>query len=170
MGAAKPGALLAGRPLVSYPVAALAAVCDRVAVVAKADTELPALDAERWDEPAEPRHPIAGIRYALERTGGPIVVCAADMPFATPEVLRRIADALRAGAYAAAAVSEDRLEPLLAGYGTAALEQLAQAPDDAPLRRTVESLMPVRLEVAPEVVFNVNTPADLAEAERRLRS
>jgi GTP:adenosylcobinamide-phosphate guanylyltransferase len=29
--------------------------------------------------------------------------------------------------------------------------------------------MPVLVDVEPEVVFNVNTPDDLAEAERRLR-
>jgi GTP:adenosylcobinamide-phosphate guanylyltransferase len=38
------------------------------------------------------------------------------------------------------------------------------------LRRTVESLAPVVVDVPPEVAFNVNTPDELAEAERRLRS
>jgi CTP:molybdopterin cytidylyltransferase MocA len=55
-------------------------------------------------------------------------------------------------------------------YAADALEPLAQAPPDEPLRRSVESLTPVLVDVAPDVVFNVNTPADLAEAERRLRS
>jgi GTP:adenosylcobinamide-phosphate guanylyltransferase len=39
---------------------------------------------------------------------------------------------------------------------------------DEPLRRTIETLMPVPVDLPPEVVFNVNTQADLAEAERRL--
>jgi GTP:adenosylcobinamide-phosphate guanylyltransferase len=30
--------------------------------------------------------------------------------------------------------------------------------------------MPIPVDLEPEVVFNVNTPADLAEAERRIRS
>ena len=42
--ASKPAALLAGRPLASYPVDALGAVCDRVAVVCKRGTELPDLN------------------------------------------------------------------------------------------------------------------------------
>ena len=56
-----------GRPLVEYPLEALAGVCERVAVVCKADTEYPELPGtERWDEPDEPRHPLTGIVHALK--------------------------------------------------------------------------------------------------------
>jgi molybdopterin-guanine dinucleotide biosynthesis protein A len=168
MGAPKATAMLAGRPLIAYPLDSLRAVTDRVVVVAKRDTDLPA-DIERWNEPDDPRHPIAGIRYALERVGRPIVVCAADMPFVTPDVLSLIANELRPGLKAAVAFCEGRLEPLLAAYTPDALEGLRDAPPEEPLRRTVESLMPVLVDVGPHVVFNVNTPDDLAEAERRLR-
>lgn len=169
MGAPKATAPLAGRPLVSYPARALGSVCKRVVVVAKRETQLPA-ELERWDEPDDPRHPIAGIRHALERAGGPILVCAADMPFVTPEVLALLAGELQPGLKAAVAFCEGRLEPLLAAYATDALEVIAEAADDEPLRRIVESLMPVLVDVGPEVVFNVNTPEDLAEAERRAGS
>jgi molybdopterin-guanine dinucleotide biosynthesis protein A len=169
MGAPKATAELAGRPLISYPLAALAEVCDRVVAVAKADSELPP-GVERWNEPDDPRHPIAGITHALQRAGRPIVVCAADMPFATPAVLGQVADDLRPSVKAVVAVCEGRLEPLLAAYALEALEVLAEATGDEPLRRTVERLMPVLVDVGPEVVFNVNTTDDLAEAERRLRS
>jgi molybdopterin-guanine dinucleotide biosynthesis protein A len=168
MGAPKATASLRGRPLVAYPLDALGQVCDRVVVVAKRETELPA-GIERWDEPDDPRHPIAGITHALERAGEPILVCAADMPFVSPDVLSLLADELRPGLKAAAAFCEGRLEPLLAAYAREALEVLAEAPADEPLRRTVESLMPVLVDVSPEVVFNVNTPEDLARAEERLR-
>jgi molybdopterin-guanine dinucleotide biosynthesis protein A len=168
MGAPKATASLGGRPLVAYPLDALGHVCDRVVVVAKRETELPA-EVERWDERDDPRHPIAGITHALERAGEPILVCAADMPFVSPDVLSLLADELRPGLKAAAAFCEGRLEPLLAAYAPEALEVLAEAPPDEPLRRTVESLMPVLVDVPPEVVFNVNTPGDLAQAEQRLR-
>jgi molybdopterin-guanine dinucleotide biosynthesis protein A len=170
LGAQKATATLAGRPLISYPLAALEAVSDHVAIVCKSDTELPAIDVERWIEPDDPRHPIAGITHALERAGGRVLVCAADMPFVTPEVLRLIAAELRPGVKAVTAFCDGRLEPLLAAYAQDALAVLHEAADDEPLRRTVESLVPVRVDVAPDVVFNVNTPEDLAEAERRLRS
>ncbi|HEX4734486.1 MAG TPA: NTP transferase domain-containing protein [Thermoleophilaceae bacterium] len=168
MGAPKATALLGGRPLIAYPLEALHSVCDRVVVVAKRDTQLPA-DLERWDEPDEPRHPIAGLRHALERCGGPIVVCAADMPFVSPDALQRIAASL-GNAAAAVARADDQLQPLLAAYAPQALATLAAAPSGDPLRRTVESLAPVVVDVPPEVAFNVNTPDELAEAERRLRS
>jgi molybdopterin-guanine dinucleotide biosynthesis protein A len=169
MGAPKATALLAGRPLIAYPLEALRSVCDGVVIVAKRDSELPA-EVERWDEPDQPRHPIAGIRHALERADGPILVCAADMPFVTAAVLRQIAAELRPGVKAVAASSEGELQPLLAAYAPEALELLQVAPPDEPLRRTVESLTPALVAVEPEVVFNVNTPGDLAEAERRLSS
>ena len=167
MGAPKAAALLAGRALIEYPLDALGEVTERVVVVAKKDTELP-VAVERWDEPDDPRHPIAGITHALERAGEPILVCAADMPFVTPEVLRLVAAELQPGLKAAAAFCERRLEPLLAAYSPDALELLSGATPDEPLRRSVESLMPVLVDVGPDVVFNVNTPADLEEAERRL--
>jgi molybdopterin-guanine dinucleotide biosynthesis protein A len=169
MGAPKATAPLDGRPLISYPLDALRAVTDRVVVVAKRDTELPP-GVERWDEPDDPRHPVAGITHALERAGEPVLVAAADMPFASPQVLGLIAAELRPGLKAAAALCEGKLEPLLAAYAPEALGVLREAAPDEPLRRTVELLVPVLVDVAPDVVFNVNTPADLAEAQKRLRS
>jgi molybdenum cofactor guanylyltransferase len=168
MGTPKATVMLGGRPLIAYPLDALRKTCARVVVVAKADTELPA-DVERWDEPDAPRHPLAGITYALERAGVPILVAAADMPFVSPDVTRLIAAGLEPGRKAAVAFVDGRLEPLLAAYAPAALETLREAAPDQPLRRTVESLAPARVDVALDVVFNVNTPDDLAEAEFRLR-
>ncbi|MEA2494133.1 MAG: molybdenum cofactor guanylyltransferase [Thermoleophilaceae bacterium] len=168
MGAPKATATLAGRALIQYPLDALAAVCERVVVVCKGETELPPLHAERWDEPDDPRHPIAGITHSLERAGSPILVCAADMPFVGADVLSLIAAELRPGLKAAAGFCEGQLQPVLAAYAPEALEVLREAPTGEPLRRTVESLMPVLVDVEPKTVFNVNTPEDLAEAERRL--
>jgi molybdenum cofactor guanylyltransferase len=170
LGAPKATADLAGRPLIAYPLQTLAAVCERVAIVCKSDTELPPADAERWDEPDDPRHPVAGLTYALERAGEPILVCAADMPFVTPDAFRLIAGKLRPGAKAAVAFCGGRLQPLLGAYAQEALEILRVAPDDEPLTRTVEALRPIRVDLEPAIAFNVNTPEDLAEAERRLTS
>jgi molybdopterin-guanine dinucleotide biosynthesis protein A len=86
LGGSKPSVELAGRPLVSYPMAALSGASERVVVVCKPDTELPDLPGlERWNEPEEPRHPLTGIVHALERAAAPVLVCAADMPFVTPD-------------------------------------------------------------------------------------
>jgi molybdopterin-guanine dinucleotide biosynthesis protein A len=162
----KPGELLAGRPLVSYPVQALAAVCERVAVVCKAATKLPELDgAERWDEPDEPRHPLTGIVHALERAQGPVLVCAADMPFVTPDACRTLLEAAGAGSPAIVAAAEGILQPVLALYAPAALEHFNAAEPDAPLTATVEALDPVRVAFPPALVRSIDTPEQLAVAE-----
>src|SRR2546423_4512651 len=84
MGGAKAARELAGRPLLAYPADALVGVCELVAVVSKPGAELPSGRWELWgDEPAEPRHPAAGIAHALRRAGGSGGVCAAGMPFVT---------------------------------------------------------------------------------------
>lgn len=166
----KPAAPLEGRPLVAYPLGALAGVCDRLAVVCKRETVLPPIDsAERWEEPDEPRHPLTGIVHALERTQAPTLVCAADMPFVTPEVLRALLAAV-GEAPAAVAATGRGLEPLLALYRPAVLPGLRAAPPGDPLRTTVADLEPVRVPVAEDVARSVNTLGDLVEAEAALRA
>ncbi len=164
----KAAAELVGRPLIAYPLGALAEVCARLAVICKRATVLPAIGAaERWDEPDEPRHPLTGIVHALERAQAPVLVCAADMPFVTPEVLRALLDA--PGDRAAALAATDRgLEPLLALYRPAALPGLQAAPPGEALGPTVAELDPVLVPVAEGLTRSVNTPADLAMAQAEL--
>ncbi len=160
----KAGVTLAGRPLASYPVAALTAVCERVAVVCKPDTELPELRAERWDEPAEPHHPLTGIIHALETAGAPVLVCAADMPFVTADACRTLLEAV-GSAPAVVAVAEGVLQPTLGLYAPGALDVLRAAERDAPLIRTVEGLNPGRVALPGPLVRSVNTVEDLEEVE-----
>jgi molybdopterin-guanine dinucleotide biosynthesis protein A len=161
----KPAAELAGRPLVSYPLAALSAVCERVAVVCKPDTKLPELDGvERWEEPAEPRHPLVGIVHALERAGGPVLVCAADMPFVTVAACESLLGAVGGGRPAVVAVAEGVLQPVFGLYAPAALATLRAAPQGTSLTETVEALDPARVALPPALVQSVNTPEDLAAA------
>ncbi|MEA2361971.1 MAG: molybdenum cofactor guanylyltransferase [Thermoleophilaceae bacterium] len=164
----KAAALLAGRPLASYPAEALATVCERVAVVCKRDTELPDLPGtERWDEPDEPRHPLTGIVHALVAADGPVLVCAADMPFVTADACRTLLQGAGASP-AVVATAEGVLQPTFGLYAPAALDVLRAAPRDAPLTRTVEALDPVRVALPAALVRSVNTAEDLAEAEALL--
>jgi molybdopterin-guanine dinucleotide biosynthesis protein A len=102
LGGGKATALLAGRPLISYPLAAMAAAGIDAFVVAKPDTELPPLaggsigdrGAARVEvvrESAEPSHPLMGIIAALRHAGRPVVVLAGDMPLASPALLAALA-------------------------------------------------------------------------------
>jgi molybdopterin-guanine dinucleotide biosynthesis protein A len=97
-GASKACVALAGRPLVTYPLAALAgAGLARVAVVCKPSTALPSLPegVERWEEPAEPIHPALGIARALELADGPVLVVATDMPWVGAGECRLLLSAAR---------------------------------------------------------------------------
>jgi molybdopterin-guanine dinucleotide biosynthesis protein A len=167
-GGSKAAAPLAGRPLAAYPAEALGAVCERVAVVCKADTILPELPGvERWDEPDEPRHPLTGIMHALDAAGGPVLVCAADMPFVTADACRSLLEAA-GSSVAVVATADGVMQPVFALYAPAALGVLRAAAPDAPLTRTVEALDPVRVALPAALVRSVNTPDELAEAEARL--
>jgi molybdopterin-guanine dinucleotide biosynthesis protein A len=162
---------LAGRPLLSYPLEALAEVCERVAVVCKRNTSLPAIEGlERWDEPDTPRHPLTGIVHALERAGAPVLVCGADMPFVTGDALRTLlmSSGGARGARAVIAAAGGRAQPVLGLYAPSALEPLRAAPADAPLTETVAALGPTKVALPPRMLAGVNTPEELAEAEAAL--
>lgn len=164
---AEPAALLGGRPLASYPAAALAGVCERVAVVCKRSTLLPELPGtERWDEPDEPRHPRTGIVHALERAGGPVLVCAADMPFVTPDACRSLITPT--DGHAVVAVADGVLQPVLGVFLPSGLDLLREADPDESLTASVERLQPVRVAISPLLVRSVNTKEELAEAEVEL--
>ena len=174
MGGAKPSAELGGRPLIAWPLAALAQVCDRIAVVCKPGTDLPPLPegVERWEEAEGRRHPLVGIVHAIERAGGEVLVCAGDMPYVTPEACRTLQAAAEKtpGIVAVVARGGGRLQPLLGIYGQEALEPLHRTAPDAPLTRAVEALDPLPVDLPADLTLSVNTPAELAEASRLLRS
>ena len=172
LGGAKPRTQLDGQPLISYPLAALAAAGIDAFVVAKAATDLPPLEVEVVAEPDEPSHPLAGVVAALRHADRPLVVLGCDFPFLPPPLLRLLAEA------------DERLvvpapggepQPLVARWSPRLLPRLEAAlAREEPLRRTVAGLDPRLLgeaELAPfgdpdRIFFNVNGPADLRAAER----
>ncbi len=175
---------LAGRMLISYPLAALARAGIEALVVAKPDTQLPTElggGGERplgiLREPAQPRHPLCGIVAALREAGErPLVVIACDMPLAAPDLLAALAVAPEPLVVPA---PSGRLQPLQARYSAALLPALEAALDrEEPLRRSIESLSPRLLgddELArfgdPEQLFlNVNDESDLRRAAASLAS
>ncbi len=170
IGGDKAVVTLGGRPLISYPLQAMGAVTPDLAVVAKSDTRLPELPGVSvWIEPEHPRHPLVGIVHALQRADGrPVLVCAADMPLITAAVLRSLACADAGHARAVIATSEGGLQPQLGRYEAAALALLAPGAAEArrSLREAVSVIGPALVQVPEAVVFNVNTPADLARAGR----
>lgn len=178
----KPTLKLIGRPLIAYPLAAIATVLpDPPVVVAKPATVLPPLPRhiQVWREPEQPSHPLTGIVWALEHSGGRAVfICGADMPLLDAEEITAIVDADACGAAAVLPRVEDRLQPLCAVYFAAALPALRAAlervraePETAPsLTAVVEALAPRTLERdRAEAYLNVNAPADIGRADAALR-
>lgn len=178
IGGAKALVELHGVPLVRYPLRALQAVLAEVVVVAKQGTALPPLPGVPiWIEPAEPRHPLAGIVHALEGAGAAgagdevareILVSAGDLPFLAPELVERLVHADACGAPAVVPRADGRLQPLLARYAPAAHAPLAAALRRDPLPSltdAVAALDPHVLELDDaQPFFNVNLPEDLLTA------
>jgi molybdopterin-guanine dinucleotide biosynthesis protein A len=138
------GALLEGRPVACYPAEALAGVCESVAVVCAPGAPLPELPGtERWEVPGETGNPLGGIVHALERAGGPVLVCAADMPFVTSDACRTLL-ASAGSRPAAVATGAGVLEPAFGLYAPAALDELRSG--------TVEQLDPIRVALPPALL------------------
>ena len=173
----KPTALLGDRPLIGYPLRALEAAGIEAVIVAKDATSLPPDAAPVWHERDEPFHPLLGIVTALEQADGrPVLACACDLPFVSPALARSLADTSAALVIPRAG---GRLHPLFALYTPALLPALREALDQrAPLQETVAGLAPMIVDEAElrafgdphRLLFNVNTPADLEQAEAMLES
>jgi molybdenum cofactor guanylyltransferase len=164
---------LQGRPLIRYPLEAVRSVLKDVTILAKADTKLPRLTGVTvWIEPEHPRHPLVGITQALALADGrPVLTCAADLPFVTPSLIRRLAGTNPGRSGAVIACAGGSMQPLLGCYQPTALHLLSLDARTAqrPLRETIGLLDPVLLEVEdPEELFNVNSPDDLLMAAAML--
>lgn len=173
IGGAKAIIKLRGQPLITYPLAALRAVLEDVAIVAKADTELPSLPGVTvWIEPSAPRHPLVGILHALALADPrPVLVAAADMPFLSPVNVERLASTDPAGTPAVVATHHGRLHPLLGCYQPEAAPRLATAlaGGDVRLRDAVMGLEPRLIEIEDvQSLFNINAPEDLLHAAAML--
>ena len=120
---------------------------------------------------------LGGIHAAIVRAGRPVLVVAWDMPFVPPGLLRMLRErGARADAVLPESGSRRGLEPLCAYYSRACLPAIERRLDANDMR-VISFFEDVRVERLPErdvrrfgdpaVLFmNVNTPDDLAIAER----
>jgi molybdenum cofactor guanylyltransferase len=171
---------LAGKPLVGHVIDRLAGLAGEV-VITTNHPEAYAIFGVRTASDQEPgAGALDGLLTALEAAGGdPVLVVACDMPFASRALAAHMLG-LSAAAEAVVPRPGGEYEPLFAVYrrtcGTAIRRAL-----DAGQRRVISFFPEVSLRLVeadeaqavdpdPYCFFNVNTPADLAEAERRLRA
>ncbi|MDI2131930.1 NTP transferase domain-containing protein [Yinghuangia seranimata] len=157
-----------GRTLLDHALDACAGA-RRVVVVGP---ERPTAYEVRWTREEPPGGgPVAALAAGLALVEAPnVVVLAADLPFVTREVTRRLLDALRAADGVLLVDDEGRDQPLLAAYRTAALRNAVDAvpdPHGAALRRTLAPLDLYRLPDEGSAAFDCDTWPQVRAARRR---
>jgi molybdopterin-guanine dinucleotide biosynthesis protein A len=176
MGAPKAMAELGNRPLVARVVSTVGSAGLEPVVVAKPETPLPRLDCRVLSEPTEPQHPLTGIIAALGASAGrPVVAIACDMPLVPARLISWLAQLEEEVAVCEA---DGRLQPLLGRYSPSVCDQLVESLDRGDSTTdAVRALDPFivtpdkveRFGDPARIFFNVNTPEDLARAEKMLQ-
>jgi molybdenum cofactor guanylyltransferase len=141
-------------------------------VVAKPGFSAPGVEV--WSEPASPSHPLTGLVRALE-SGRPVIALACDMPFVPAALIARLA------AMEGTAVGRvgGAVQPFPGRYEPGAIEALRAALGrEAPVLEALAALDPIQLGDddlreygdPSRMMTRINTPEDLAAAERSLRA
>jgi molybdenum cofactor guanylyltransferase len=145
---------LEGETLVERARRVLGEVCDEVLVVGKAG-ELP---FDLVDDASDVRAPIAGVVAGLRAATHDVTVfLPVDCPRVDAAVLRRLGEACRDAAV-------PQTGPLPGAWAKSALPVLERRLANGPyaLYRTYDELDVAHLELDPELLADVDTPADLA--------
>ena len=177
-GSEKALARLEGRTLLEIAVERLARDCAAVAVNAPAVSGAAAqAQAMGWpllsDAAGDPDGPLsgirAGLRWAAKAGVGRLAVIPCDAPARPDDLVARLLAEL-ADAPAAAAETDQGVEPLCAVWTTSALDALGDALDSGahpPVHAFLDLLGARLVRFADAAAFlNVNTPGDLAIAAR----
>ena len=180
LGAGVPKAMvrLAGSTLLERALATLSGICDEVVVAAPLSLGLPVAEEKLAPDPPGVVGPIAGLVGGLRsRPFTRAIVLGVDFPLVLPAALAEIRQRLGDGP-AVVPVLDGQLQPLVAAYTPSAVPPLRAALErgERALLPAVEALGPRRLSDAElaalpggaAAFLNVNTAADLEEAQRRL--
>ena len=171
MGTPKAGLEWHGSTLLRHVADVVGSAAGQVIVVRAAGQEMPTLpDGVRVVEDArEGRGPLEGLRAGLRRLEPAVeaaYVAAVDLPFLTPEAVRRALTALAEGVDAAVPRAGGRAHPLAAAYRATVLPVVdgLLAEGRARMGDLLERLDVAWLEEEPDALRNLNTPADYARA------
>lgn len=171
-----------GRPLIARLAERLGPIADELLVTTNRPDDFGFLGLPLFPDPRPGRGALGGLHAALRAARHEAVaVVACDMPFASAELLRFQAGLLESeGADVVLPRGADGLEPLHAVYRRATCLPLVEAALDAGQWKVIAWFDQARVRVlrADEVAahdprglafVNVNTPEELAQAERLAR-
>lgn len=143
---------------------AAAPVFDRVIAVQR-NGDPPAKIETIFEDEHEDAAPVFGVLRALQHAKAKCFVLATDYPLITSALLRKLRVAFeKSTANVLMPVWEDAPQPLCAGYAPEVLPLLEQRITDK--RYALHDLDAERIAITGKDLFNVNTPADLEQAER----
>jgi len=179
-GGDKPLMSLGGRPLLRHILDRIWPQASGLALNANGDParyrsfDLPILPDSVAGRPG----PLAGILAALDWAAGQaqshVLTVPGDTPFLPHDLMARLAAAVAAGASAAIATSGGRRHPIAGLWPVTAREDLRRAVTEEGLRRVEDwvgrlGAVPIDFAIDPvDPFFNLNTPEDVAVAERLL--
>ena len=174
LGGSKPTTLLAGRPLISYPLAAARDAGLAAIVIAKPDTVLPRVQERVVFDSERLHHPLAGILPALHQSDA-VIALPCDMPFVTGTLLRWLAGQEPLSLFNGTSGSAQPFPVLYRSHHIRSLRRSMQA--ERSMRVSIEQLRPRLLDdreldafgAKHRLFFTVNTPDDLESAEQALR-
>jgi molybdopterin-guanine dinucleotide biosynthesis protein A len=152
-GSPKALARFNGKTFAEQAWGVLGEICEERIAFGKAHDELP-LPFRVHDDGTAVRAPLAGIVAGLRAARNDVCVfLPVDVPFATPELIRKLGDACREAAVPASG-------PLPGAYSRSALPVLERrfAAGELALRDALAALDSVTVELDPSLLANINAP------------
>ena len=177
MGANKAFAEVGGRPIIERVVERIRGLSDELVIVANSPGEYAYLGLPVYSDLIPGKGPLGGLHTAIARTqGAHTLVVSCDLPFLNPDLLRFLLD-LRAGYDVVVPLNRENYpQSMHTVYGKACLEPIRKDLE-ADRLKAIGFFSRVRVrEVSGDEIdrfdperlsfTNVNTPEDLAQAQR----
>lgn len=175
MGGGKPLRKLGGRTLIQRALDRARGWSDDVRIALRSLEQAPAVDALVLMDDPDVWGPLAGLasafRAAREAGRSHLLTLPCDMPFLPDDLVERLEREI-GGQLAALAMSDGQLHPVCGLWSVKAGEALGayRAAGRRSLKGLAETVEFVAVEWPAGTFPNINTPAELAEAERQLKS
>jgi len=175
IGGGKPLRHLAGQALIERALNRAHSWSDDVRLALRASGQVGDIGAPVLIDDPDVWGPLAGLSSALAaaRQSGRshVMTIPCDMPFLPEDLWKRLSAAI-GGELVAMAASGDQLHPVCALWSVRALDALPAylAAGRRSLKGLAETVGMVVVDWPEQVFANINTPEELADAERRFRS